>query len=145
MAASGLPNALTSEVFGFLPYWMLTTDKLQWLRYDLVSTIAYFGVAANADGTLATWGNGWSGWNSSLLTGVINTAHARGVRVVLTITMQAWDGGASRRPSSVMPVRAPASYAIVAEVRNRAVDGVSLDSSPCRPRSATSTLRSFAS
>ena len=143
MAAFGLPNALTSEVFGFLPYWMLTTDKLAWLRYDLLSTIAYFGVAANADGTLATWGNGWSGWNSSLLTGVINTAHARGVRVVLTITMQAWDGGGQQAALlGDASARARLVSAIVTEVRDRAVDGVSLDFEPV-PTSLRDQYTSF--
>ena len=41
------------------PYWMLVSDsKLQWMRYDLLSTIAFFGVAAQSDGTLATYGSG---------------------------------------------------------------------------------------
>ena len=80
LAAAGLPNGLRKEVLGFLPYWMLGPDQLKWMRYELVSTIAYFGVAAQADGTLATYGSGWAGWNSSALTSVINAAHSRGVR-----------------------------------------------------------------
>ncbi|HEY7451005.1 MAG TPA: hypothetical protein VIA02_00615, partial [Candidatus Limnocylindria bacterium] len=94
--ATALPNGLKREVFGFLPYWMLDASDLQWMQYQLVSTIAFFGVAAKPDGTLATYAAGWSGWYSSAMTGVINAAHARGVKVVLTITMMAYDGGAQQ-------------------------------------------------
>jgi len=70
LAATGLPNGMRKEVLGFLPYWMLNAESLQWMQYQLVSTIAYFSVNAKSDGTLATTSNGtptagWSGWNSS--------------------------------------------------------------------------------
>jgi len=130
-SAVALPNGLRKEILGFLPHWMLTADHLAGMRYDLVTTIAYFGVAANADGTLATWGNGWNGWNSSALTGVINAAHARGVRVVLTITMMEWDGGAQQAALlGDAAARARLVDAIVTQVRNRSVDGVNLDFEP---------------
>ena len=126
-----LPNGLRKEVLGFLPYWMLDADSLQWMQYQLVTTIAYFGVAAYSDGTLATTSVGWSGWNSSAMTGVINNAHARGVRVVLTVTMMAWDGGAAQAALlGNATARANLVNAIVAAVANRAADGVNLDFEP---------------
>jgi len=132
LAADGiLPNGLRKEVLGFLPYWMLDADSLQWMQYQLVTTIAYFGVAAYSDGTLATTSVGWSGWNSSAMTGVINNAHARGVRVVLTVTMMAWDGGAAQAALlGNATARANLVNAIVAAVANRAADGVNLDFEP---------------
>ena len=132
LAANGiLPNGLRKEVLGFLPYWMLDAGSLQWMQYQLVSTIAYFGVAAYSDGTLATTSVGWSGWNSSAMTGVINTAHARGVRVVLTVTMMAWDGGAAQAALlGNATARANLVNAIVAAVASRAADGVNLDFEP---------------
>jgi spore germination protein YaaH len=130
-AEGSLPNGLRKEVLGFLPYWMLTDAQLASMRYDLVSTIAYFGVAVQPDGTLATWGNGWNGWNSAALTSVINTAHARGVSVVLTITMMAWDGGAEQATLlGDAAARARLVDAIVNQVRSRNVDGVNLDFEP---------------
>ncbi len=51
--ASSLPNGLRKEVLGFLPYWELSASSLQWMRYDRVSTIAFFGVAARSNGSLA--------------------------------------------------------------------------------------------
>ncbi len=106
------------------------------MQYQLVTTIAYFGVAARSDGSLATSSGGaptagWSGWNSSAMTGVINAAHARGVRVVLTITMMAWDGGAGQ---AALLGNATARTAlvnnIVSAVGNRNADGVNLDFEP---------------
>src|SRR5450759_3868816 len=63
-------TALRREVLGFLPYWELGST----LNYDTISTIAYFGVDLNGDGTLNKSGNGWNGWNSSAMTSVISDA-----------------------------------------------------------------------
>ena len=136
LAATTLPNGMRKEVFGFLPYWMLSDAELQWMQYQLVTTIAYFGVAARSDGSLATSSGGaptagWSGWNSSAMTNVTNAAHARGVRVVLTITMMAWDGGAEQAALlGNAGARAVLINNIVAAVRDRNADGVNLDFEP---------------
>jgi spore germination protein YaaH len=133
---AALPNGMRKEVFGFLPYWMLDAGSLQWMQYQLVTTIGYFGVAARSDGTLATSSGGsptpgWSGWNSSAMTTVINSAHAKGVRVVLTVTMMAWDGGTAQAALlGSSTARATLVNAIVSTVRNRAADGVNLDFEP---------------
>ena len=128
---AALPNGLRKEVFGFLPYWMLDASDLQWMQYQLVSTIAFFGVAAKPDGTLATYATGWTAWYSAAMTNVINAAHARGVKVVLTVTMMAYDGGAQQ--ASLLgsaTARANVIAAIVAAVRDRNADGVNLDFEP---------------
>jgi len=130
-AAPALPNGMRKEVLGFLPYWMLDAGSLQWMQYQLVTTIAYFGVEARSDGSLATTSTGWSGWNSSAMTSVINAAHAKGVKVVLTVTMMAWDGGAAQAALlGNATARAQLVNTIVAAVRNRAADGVNLDFEP---------------
>jgi len=74
---------LRREVLGFAPYWNLN-HYAEW-NYSLMSTVAYFGLTVNTDGTFATQGGGWDGWNSSDLTNMINRAHAAGARVVLVI------------------------------------------------------------
>ena len=73
LSAAGLPNGLRKEVFGFLPYWMLTDAALASMNYQLVSTIAYFSVNANMEGNLVKGPTGspttgWAGWTSSLMT-----------------------------------------------------------------------------
>jgi spore germination protein YaaH len=130
-AAAPLPNGLQKEVFGFLPYWMLDDSKLQWLRYDLVTTIAYFGIGVQTNGSLAIGSNGWNGWYSPEMTEVISNAHARGVRVVLTVTMMAWDGGAGQAVLLSDPAaRDLLVRQIVSTVRDRGADGVNLDFEP---------------
>jgi len=130
---ASLPNGLKKQVFGFLPYWMLGASDLQWMRYDLVSTIAYFGVAARSDGSLATTSTGWNGWNSTAMTGVINAAHRKSDRVVLTVTMMAWDSASANAQATLLgssTYRTRLVSNIVAAVRSRSADGVNLDFEP---------------
>ena len=68
----------TREVFGYHPYWMGTA--WQNYNYNLLSTIAYFSAEATATGGLSNL-HGWP------VTGLINTAHANGVDVVLCVTL----------------------------------------------------------
>jgi hypothetical protein len=84
--ATGLLAAnknLRREVFGFAPYWELYKHP-EW-DFNLLSTIAYFGLDVNFDGTFSTLGAGFNGWNSADLTAIINKAHAAGDRVVVVI------------------------------------------------------------
>ena len=133
LAATALPNGLKKQVFGFLPYWMLSASDLQWMRYEDVSTIAYFGVAARSDGSLAMSGSTWGGWTSSAMTGVINAAHTRGDSVVLTITMMAWDSSSAAAQATLLgnaTYRTRLVNNIIATVKDRNADGVNLDFEP---------------
>jgi spore germination protein YaaH len=128
---ASLPNGLRKEVLGFLPYWMLTDSALQWMQYQLVSTIAYFGIAARSNGSLATGTTGWNGWYSSRMTNVINAAHSRHDRVVVTIAMMAWDGGAAQATLlGSSTYRAALVTNIIKVVKDRSADGVNLDFEP---------------
>ena len=133
LAVTALPNGLKRQVFGFLPYWMLSASDLQWMRYEDVSTIAYFGVAARSDGSLAMSGTTWGGWTSSAMTAVINAAHARGDSVVLTITMMAWDSSSASAQATLLgnsTYRTRLVGNIIATVKDRNADGVNLDFEP---------------
>ena len=133
LTVSGLPNGLRKEVFGFLPYWMLTDSALQHMNYSLVSTIAYFSVALGADGYLNKGTtSGWSGWTSSRMTQVLDRAHSRGVKVVLTVTHMAWNGDYSRMTDLLTSStrRTRAVNQIVNAVVARGADGVNLDFEP---------------
>lgn len=138
LAAAVNPGGLRREVLGFLPYWELT-DASTTLDWEKLSTIAYFGIGAAADGNLEITNSdgsttvGWSGWTSSTLTGVIQTAHANGTRVVLTIQSFAWtSGGVTKQKALLGSVTARANLArqIAAAVRDRGADGVNLDFEP---------------
>lgn len=144
-----LPNGLRSETLGFLPYWKLDSATRAGLRLDLLSTIAYFSIGVQADGFLArgpvgTPTIGWSGWTSSALTELINAAHARGVKVVPTITMMAWDGDYSEMSTLLNDAtnRARLIADVTTIIRDRGVDGVNVDFEPV-PSSLRSQFTSF--
>jgi spore germination protein YaaH/flagellar hook assembly protein FlgD len=133
-AASGLRR----QVFGFLPYWELSGASTK-LNYDVLSTIAYFSVGAtskgdlkkkDADGTSTT---GWGGWTSSSMTNVINAAHQRGTRVVLTVSVFAWTSAQASVQKALLgsaTARLNLARQAAAAVRDRGADGVNLDFEP---------------
>ena len=132
------PGALRREVFGFLPYWQVNSSTLR-IQYDKISTIAYFGVGADAAGNLqkrnsnGTTTTGWSGWTSAKMTSIINDAHSTGTRVVLTVQSFAWNSTGKARQKALLSswsARLNLARQIAAAVRDRGADGVNLDFEP---------------
>jgi hypothetical protein len=70
------------EVFGYAPYWSL--PDWQSFPYRDFSTVAYFSVNVNPNGSIQQSGSGWNGYNSEDFVNLINAAHQAGDRVVLT-------------------------------------------------------------
>ena len=138
VAAAVDPGGLKREVFGWLPYWEVSDSSTRY-DWDVLSTVAYFGVGAagngdlqrkNSDGTTTV---GWSGWTSSKMTSVINAAHASGARVVLTVQSFAWTSAGVIRQKQLLGSaanRANLARQIAAAVRDRGADGVNLDFEP---------------
>ena len=132
------PTGLRREVFGFLPYWELSSSSLR-LDYRKLSTIAYFGIGVdgagnlqrrNADGSTTV---GWRGWTSPRMTRIIAAAHANHTRVVLTVQSFAWNvSGLAQQRTLLASAAARANLArqIAAAVRGRGADGVNLDFEP---------------
>jgi spore germination protein YaaH/flagellar hook assembly protein FlgD len=138
LAAVVDPGGLRREVFGFLPYWEIADPSTQ-LDWEKLSTIAYFGVGAAANGDLqrvnpdGSTTVGWSGWTSSNLTSVINAAHANGARVVLTVQSFAWTSSELGRQKALLgsaDARDNLARQVAAAVRDRGADGVNLDFEP---------------
>ncbi len=138
LAAAVDPGGLRREIFGFLPYWELS-DGSTTLDWEKLSTIAYFGVGAEADGNLQLRNSdgsttvGWSGWTSAKMTEVIQTAHANNTRVVLTIQSFAWNSAGVTRQKALLgspTARQNLARQIAAAVRDRGADGVNLDFEP---------------
>ena len=129
---------LRREIFGFLPYWQVNSSTLR-LDYGKISTIAYFGVGAdaagnlmkmNADGTATT---GWGGWTSAKMTSIISTAHTNHTRVVLTVQSFGWNTSGLARQKALLgdaSNRLNLAIQIAAAVRDRGADGVNLDFEP---------------
>ncbi|MEO8247619.1 MAG: glycosyl hydrolase family 18 protein, partial [Chloroflexota bacterium] len=136
--AGPLPNGLAREVLGFLPYWDLEAAVTSRLRLDLLSTVAYFSIGVASDGALVkTTGSGaitqgWAGWTSAAMTDLLNAAHRRGVRVVPTITMHAWDYDYAPMTTLLNSAtnRARLVSQVVSMVRDRRADGVNIDFEP---------------
>lgn len=55
---------------------------------SLISTVGYFGVGVNADGSLDRTSTGWKVMQTSQFQSFMNAAHGSGTRVVLTIVLQ---------------------------------------------------------
>ena len=131
-------EGLRKEIFGFLPYWEVNSSTLH-LDFAKISTIAYFGVGAdaygnlqkrNADGSLTV---GWSGWTSSRMSSVIWNAHKTHTRVVLTVQSFGWSSSGLSRQKSLLGSstrRANLARQIAAAIRDRGADGVNLDFEP---------------
>jgi hypothetical protein len=117
------PALKSHEIFGFAPYWTLSQAS----SFDLkdLTTLAYFSIDVNSDGTLNRSGSGWVGYESQDLADLITDAHAAGDRVVLTTTCfdQATLDALTSNPS------APATLAssLVDLLRAKNLDGVNFD------------------
>ena len=72
------------DVFGYLPYWEIDSKVDAYLRYDVLSTIALFGVAFRPDGSFNTTDSSYATVTGSTAATIIAHAHAAGVRVVIT-------------------------------------------------------------
>jgi len=121
--AGGNPN-LTHDVFGFAPYWELGNWS-EW-QLNLLSTVAYFGVSIDGNGNPVEGSDsGWTGWNSSNLTSLVNGAHANGDRVLLTIKCMD-DPTINAIVSNPVNAQNAINHTI-ALVQQRGLDGVTVD------------------
>ena len=134
LAADG--TRLRRQVMGFLPYWEVSDAVLD---YELLSTIAYFSVGADKNGNLlkldpdGTPTTGWGGWTSSRMTSIINAAHTKGTRVVLTISVFAWTSGQAALQGALLgnpAARQNLAVQAADAVRARGADGINLDFEP---------------
>ena len=82
---------LSKEVYGYLPYWRIDGGTVDRLQYELVSTIAIFGIGILADGNLDTSWVGYKEYIGDDVAAITNAAHDKGVRVVPTF--QLFDSG----------------------------------------------------
>jgi spore germination protein YaaH len=120
---AGAPPLRPHEVFGFAPYW--TLDQSAGFNVNQLSTIAYFSIDVNPDGTLSESGPGWNGFQSQDLSNLITRAHAAGDRVVLTVTC--FDQSALDQLTSSTSAPSTLATALIGAIRAKNLDGVNLD------------------
>lgn len=111
------------EVFGFLPYWNF--EKLGAIDYDTLTTLAYFDVKINADGSINKYDTGYYSFTSKKATEIFQKAHKSGVRVVLTVTMMNNDAILQLLDSQEAQMQS--IHQVVALVKERGIDGVNID------------------
>jgi spore germination protein YaaH len=115
------------EIFGYALSGSLSNPDwgyASW-NFSLLTTVAYFGIHINASGVMVD-DSGWQTWNSSAATGLISTAHANGVKVLMTVVLQDFapstptmcSGLANRDTTVLQTVRA---------MKARGADGISID------------------
>lgn len=115
------------EVFGFALASSLADPTVgfpSW-NFSLLSTVAFFGLHFNDDGTIAS-DQGLTEWNSADLTNLLSTAHAHGTKVVLTIIKQDFVAGTPDM-CAALANRATVASQTVAQVSAKGVDGVNID------------------
>lgn len=114
---------LQKEVMGFAPYWALSSQG-SW-DYRVMSTVNYFALKLNYDGTWYQSDGGWQGYFSQDLVNMINNAHASGDRVLLTVR----DTGEAALNDVVTypPSTQLALSNIIGAIGNRGFDGVNID------------------
>lgn len=114
---------LQKEVFAFAPYWAISQEST-W-NYNLLSTVAYFGLDVNWDGTWNQSTSGWNGYFSPYLADMIARAHAAGDRVLLVIK-----SGGTASLNDVVTIPSETQMVIdntIGAMANRGFDGVNID------------------
>src|SRR6267378_4014014 len=125
--AIGGPGGPQREIFGFALASSLadpTVGYPSW-NFSLLTTVAFFGLHAQDDGTFAA-DSGAGVWNSSQLTGLLTTAHSHATKVVLTIILQDFATATPHMCAGLAHIATTVTNT-VAEVKAKGVDGVNVD------------------
>ncbi len=129
-APTAAPSTLTEqpplaarENFAFAPYWTLAQAPT--FAITGLSTLAYFSIDVNGNGTLDENGPGWNGFQSQDLAVLINRAHVAGERVVLTVT----DFGQSSLDALTSSPTAAGTLSgtLIPLLQSKSLDGVNFD------------------
>lgn len=117
------PPLQSHEIFGYAPYWTLPQSS----AFDVMdlTTLAYFSVDANANGTLDQSGAGWNGYQSQDLVDLVTRSHAAGDRVVLTVTC--FSQSSLDAISSDPNAGSRLSSALINAISAKNLDGVNFD------------------
>ena len=134
VAATAIPQAVSNprlfrEVFGFAFASSLgdpTIGYPSW-NFGLLSTVAYFGIHVDWTGDFSG-GSAWNTWNDANgpVPGFIQTAHANGTKVVLSIAMFDSTNGTPNMCSALQRSSLTIQRT-VAQVAAKGIDGVNVD------------------
>ncbi|HZU80417.1 MAG TPA: glycosyl hydrolase family 18 protein, partial [Acidimicrobiales bacterium] len=124
------PPLQSHEIFAFAPWWNLAEEQ----AFDVrdMTTLAYFSVDINPDGSPDQSSSGWVGYESQALVDLVNRAHAANDRVVLTVTC--FDQHALDQLTSDPSVAGRLGPALVQLISAKNLDGVNFDFEGNGPR-----------
>jgi spore germination protein len=125
LSAGQLSHALRGEVMGYLPYWEMKDATVAAIDYDRLTTIAFFSVGFDVAGHLDRTGRGYEALMSDRASGVIEAAHAAGVRTIVSFS----SFGADRNEAFFSNPASQATFVdeAAALVASRGLDGADLD------------------
>jgi spore germination protein YaaH len=142
-ARSARPPAASHEIYGYLPYWQVDAGTARRIDYRTVTTIAFFAIPVQANGTLNRASAGYRAYVGRAARAITNAAHAHGVRVVPTF--QLFDGGQLAKMRQFLHSRAAQTRFIhqaISLMIHRRADGANVDFEPV-PRSLAAPFASF--
>lgn len=113
------------DVFGYLPYWEIDSTVDAYLRYDVLDTIALFGISFRTDGSFITPDPGYTAVTGSTAATIIGHAHAAGVRVA--VTFESFD--ADHNAQFLSDPRAESTFIAnaISLLRQLGADGLNID------------------
>jgi spore germination protein YaaH len=123
----GKPD-LQREVFGFVN----AVNLSRWTMWNLnlLSTIAYFGIAVNSgDGNLVQSDTGWANFHSSTMSNLVAAAHQHGVRVIVSLDLHDFSyNQVGAMCQGLNPINTPHTVQQTMDLINAAgIDGVNID------------------
>ena len=120
-------SSLKREVFGFALASSLSDPSVGYStwNFSLLSTVAFFGLHVQDDGTFAA-DSSKTVWDSSQVGGLVAAAHSHGTRVLLTIVLQDFGAGTPHMCAGLLHASTTVA-ATVAEVKAKGADGVNID------------------
>jgi spore germination protein YaaH len=120
-------SALKREVFGFALASSLSDPSVGYStwNFSLLTTVAFFGLHVQDDGTFAA-DSDKTVWDSSQLVGLMSSAHSHGTKVVVTIILQDFAAGTPHMCSALAHSGTTVANTI-SQVKAKGVDGVNVD------------------
>jgi len=115
------------EIFGYATSGSLADPTIgypSW-NFNLLSTVAFFSIHVTYNGVLVA-DSDWSVWDSTTLTGLVSTAHAHGVKVVVSIKTLYGPGDTIDFCDTLYNAQTTVDQ-IVNQVKLKGIDGVNID------------------
>jgi len=120
-------NKQAKEVFGFAPYWKFS--QLDNIDFNVLTTLAYFGIPVDQNGYLVESDQGYITFNGAQATDLFRKAHAGGTRVVLTLTQM--DDPTIEAFLDSDEARQRLIVSATDLVKERGIDGINIDFEYC--------------